>query len=125
VQTLNSVDELLQYPVGTERRALEVLQINAIQAQVELLQCEIGAHWTWLRAMRVLRSTQVPISWLDAYVVPRFADVLDLDNPTGAPMLRQIEEHHGHHAAQSQVAIMAGPITAEQATPLSVEIGSP
>lgn len=125
VQTLNSVDELLQYPTGTYRKAVEFLQIEATQTQAELLQCNIGAHWTWLRAMRVLRSTQVPISWLDAYVLPRFADVLDHNNPTGAPLLRQIEEHYGHIAAQSQVAIMAGRISPEQSLALAADSDSP
>lgn len=125
VQTLNSVEELLQYPVGTTRVPIEIRQIEASPDLAALLQCDAGKSWTWLRAMRLLRSTQVPISWLDAYVVPRLADVLDIDNPTGAPLLRQIEELHGHYAARSQVAILAGKISPEQAEPLQADIGSP
>jgi DNA-binding GntR family transcriptional regulator len=125
VQTLNSVEELLQYPVGTSRRQTEIRQIKATPELAALLHCAVGSQWTWLRAMRVLRSTQMPISWLDAYVLPGLADVLESDNPTGAPLLRQIEERHGHHAAQSQVAISAGRISPEQAGPLMAEAGSP
>jgi len=125
VQTLNSVEELLQYPVGTSRKQIEIRHIEASPDLAALLQCTPGSKWTWLRAMRVLRSTQKPISWLDAYVLPGLADVLEIENSTGAPLLRQIEERHGHHAAQSQVAIRAGRISAEQAGPLMVEAGSP
>jgi len=125
VQTLNSVEELLQYPVGTMRKLVKILQIDATPDLAALLQCNVGSRWFWLRAMRMLSASQVPISWLDAYVHPRFADVLGLDNPMGTPLLRQIEEVYGHFAALSEVAIRAGQISAEQAGPLMAEAGSP
>lgn len=124
VQTLHTVEELLQYPEGTLRNVLAVGKITAAADLAARLECPAGTCWVWLRAMRHLRSSQLPISWLDAWVLPRFADVLDRPNPQGAPLLRQIEETHGHIAARSQVAILAGTISAEQAGHLQAVEGS-
>ncbi len=125
MQTLNSVEELLQYPVGTVREAIEVRQVLATPDLAEFLQCSLASQWTWLRALRRLQSTQIPISWLDAYVLPKLVDALDLESPAGAPLLRQIEEVHGWHAVESSVAIKASRISSEQADHLLVEAGSP
>lgn len=125
VQTLNTIEELLQNPVGTLRDMIEVRPVVATSDLAALLQCNVGSRWSWLRAMRMLPNQQGPISWLDAYTLSHLADVFQMDNPTGDPLIRQIENVHGLHAARSQVAIMAGRISPEQADNLLVEAGSP
>jgi DNA-binding GntR family transcriptional regulator len=91
----------------------------------QLLDCAPGQPWVRLQAMRLLSGTQLPVSWLEAYVLPRFADVIDHPNPDGAPLLKQVEAAHGHRAAQAQVEIRTGRISAEQAGPLHAEEGAP
>jgi DNA-binding GntR family transcriptional regulator len=75
--------------------------------------------------MRIVRQTEMPISWLELYVEPRFADVLELPNPMGQPALMQIERHHGHRALNAQVEIFATRIDEELAEPLQAEAGAP
>lgn len=125
VQTLNSIEELLQYPAGTSRTQLDVSRAHATAEMAQMLDCLPGQPWVRLQAMRLLSGTQLPISWLEAHVLPRFADVIDHPNPDGAPLLKQIEAAHGHRAAQAQVEIRSGRISAEQAGPLRAEEGAP
>jgi DNA-binding GntR family transcriptional regulator len=125
VQTLGSFEELLQYPAETFRKQLEVQTIEASPELALMLRSSPGQRWVKLKAMRIARASGQPISWLDAYVTPRFADVIDLPNPGGTPLLRQIEARHGHRAAHAQVEIFVGRIPAHLAGPLDAEEGAP
>lgn len=125
VQTLNSTEELLQYPADTWRKQFDTARIKATPEVSVMLRCSPGQDWVKLRAMRVVRQTDLPISWLELYVAPRFADVLDLPNPAGQPALKQIELHHGHRAAHAQVEIFVSRIGEDLAGPLRSEPGAP
>lgn len=125
VQTLSSMEELLQYPAETYRQHLSVQQIEASPEQAVMLRCSPGQRWTRLKAMRLARPSRAPIAWLDAYLLPKFADVLDLPNPSGTSVVRQIEQAHGHRAAQAQIEIFVSRIDPQLAEPMMVEEGGP
>ncbi|MDF2994927.1 MAG: transcriptional regulator, GntR family [Xanthobacteraceae bacterium] len=125
VQTLSSIEELLQYPSETYRRQLKIDHIKASPELAMLLKSKVGAHWVRLKAMRLTRTSSAPISYLDIYVLPKFASVFDLPNPTGAPVVRQIEEHLDCRAAHAQIEIFVGHITAELAAPLMAQENDP
>lgn len=123
--TLNSFEELLRYPAETLRKQLEVQTISVTHKLAHLLSATPGQSWVWLKAMRMTRHSEAPIAWLDAYVLPEFAGVLDQPNPAGAPLLTQIEARYGRRAAQAQVEIFVGRIDADMATPMKAEVGAP
>lgn len=125
VQTLASFEELLQYPAETYRQQLEIQTIEATPELAVMLKSRPGERWVKLKAMRIARHSGQPISWLDAYLLPRFREVLDLPNPGGAPLLTQIEQRYGHRAAYAQVEIFVGRISPQLAVPLSAEEGAP
>ena len=125
VQTLSSMEELLQYPSETYREQLEIEPIKASPELATMLKCKTGQKWVRLKAMRLTRTSSAPISWLDIYVLPEFASVLDLPNPTGAPVMRQIEDHLNVRAAHAQIEIFVGHISAELAGPLMAQENDP
>jgi GntR family transcriptional regulator len=125
VHTLSSMEELLQYPAETYRRHIAVENIEASAEQAVMLRCDPGQDWVQLKAMRVARPSDAPISAVDAYVLPRFADVLDLPNPAGTSVVRQIEQVHGHRAAHAQVEIFVSRIAPQLAEPLTTQEGDP
>ena len=125
VQTLNSFEELLQYPSETYRKQLEVRTIEATPELAMMLRCSPGQTWVNLKAMRLARGSEAPISWLDAWVQPRFADVLDQPNPKGDPLLKQIETLHRHRAGHAQVEIFVSRISAALSGPLKTDEGAP
>jgi len=123
VQTLSSVEELLQYPAGTRRKNLRTERVRADDARARLLSCPVGQEWVRLEALRLPRGARTPIAWLEAYLTPALATILDEPNPKGAPLVRQIEEEFAVKAARAQIEIFAGHITPDLAGPLAAEEG--
>jgi GntR family transcriptional regulator len=95
VQSLASLEELLQYPDGTRRETLSLQPVTVTGTRAEELDCADGTSWTHLRAVRRLRSTDQPIGFIEGWIAPRFADVLQRANPQSVAVLKQIEEWHG------------------------------
>lgn len=125
VHTLSSMEELLQYPAETERQHLAVQRIEATSEQALMLRCSPGQRWVRLKAMRVARPSNAPIAAVDIYLLPKFVDVVDVPNPAGASVLRQIEQHYGHRAAHAQIEIFVSRIDPQLAEPLMVEEDHP
>ena len=125
VQTLSSMADLLHYPAETYRQHLSVQPIEATPEQAIMLRCGPGQHWVRLKAMRVARPSSAPFASLDAYLLPKFADVVDLPNPAGTSVVRQVEQLYGHRAGHSQVEIFVSRIDSQLAELLTVEEGDP
>jgi GntR family transcriptional regulator len=125
VHTLSSMEELLRYPAETYRQQLSVNRIEATPEQAVMLRCSPGQRWVRLKAMRLARPSSAPIASLDAYLLPKFAGVLDLPNPAGTAVVLQIEQLYGHRAAQAQIEIFVSRIDPQLADPLMVEEGDP
>jgi DNA-binding GntR family transcriptional regulator len=125
IQTLSSMEELLQYPAETYRQHLSVTRIEATPEQAVMLRCSPGQRWVRLKAMRLARPSNAPIASLDAYLLPKFAGVVDLPNPAGTSVVRQIEQLYGHRAAHAQIEIFVSRIDPLLADPLMVEEGDP
>jgi DNA-binding GntR family transcriptional regulator len=124
VQTLNSVEELLQYPGRTLRENQRSEMVRADARLAALLACPEGSDWVWLRATRRPEGSDLPISWLDAWIAERFAAVAGAPNPDGSPLLVQIERSFGQRAHHAQVQVMADRIPADLAPPLKVDPGA-
>ncbi|WAC29313.1 GntR family transcriptional regulator [Ancylobacter sp. SL191] len=125
VHTLASVEELLHYPAETFRRTLRIDPVTASPELAHLLTCPVGQSWVRLKAVRQTRVAQAPIAYFDIYVRPEHAAVLDLPNPDGAPVIRQIEQALGLRAAHAQIEIFVGRITDDLAEPLMAQPGDP
>lgn len=122
---MTTFEELLRYPGKTIRRQLEIETITAGSDLARLLKIPTGSQWVYLKSMRLARDTNAAISWVNAYIAPRFADVLDLPNPDGAPLLTQIEKQHDHRAAGADVEIFVGRIDPDLAEPLQCQANDP
>ncbi len=125
VHTLASVEELLHYPAETFRRTLGIEPVTASPELAHLLACPVGEAWVRLKAVRQTRVAQAPIAYFDIYLRLEHAGVLDLPNPDGAPVVRQIEEALGVRAAHAQIEIFVGRITDDLAGPLVAQPGDP
>lgn len=123
--TMNSFEELLRYPGETYRKQLAIKTERTTQSLAHFLGVPSGQTWTCLKAMRLAQGSDAPISYLNAYLRPGFADVLDLPNPSGSSVLKQIEEGHGHYAAHAQVEVFVGRIEDDLAEPMRCEPGAP
>ena len=124
-QTLSSFEELFQYPSETYRRPLSVKHVTAGPDLAQMLGSPLGQDWTRLHALRVTRSTDTPISWMEAYLLPEVADVLKLPNPAGISLLSQIEDAKAQKAARAEVEMSVKRIDPSIADLLDVDEGAP
>lgn len=125
VQSLASLEELLQYPEGTTRETLSVETVQAVGAHALEMDCPEGAEWVHLRAVRRSRRTRQAIGFIEAWIAPQFADVLSRPNPQSLAVLKQIEDWHGHRALNAEVQIASRGLRADIAEHLGAEPGSP
>lgn len=124
-QRLGSLEDLLQYPGTTVRVPLGAARVTADAALALRLGAEAREDWVHLRAMRRPAEGGPAISWLDAWLRPELAQGIDLDATAGPPLLLQVEERHGLHAAHAEVAVSVGRVDPAIAGPLGAEPGSP
>lgn len=125
VHSLTSLTELLRYPYETYRTDLSRQLIKASPEQAHLLLCSPGKEWVRAQGVRIARGSKFPFSWADIYVHPRFEHVLDLPNPKGEPVYRQIERQLDYPVRRAHVEIFAGQITSELSGPMQIEEGTP
>lgn len=125
VQTLTSVEQLLQYPGTMLRENQQSDLIGADTSLALLLDCEPGDDWIWLRATRRSEGAELPLSWLDAWLAPRFAAVAGIALTDGSPLLLLVERQYGQRPHHAQVQMSAGRITPEMAGPLMAEEATP
>jgi GntR family transcriptional regulator len=125
VHSLTSLTELLRYPYETYRTDLSRALIKASPEQAHLLLCSPGEKWVRVRGVRIARGSKFPFSWVDIFLRPEFQRVLDLPNPKGEPVYRQIERQLEHPIGRAHVEIFAGQITPELSEPMQIEEGTP
>jgi GntR family transcriptional regulator len=125
VQSLASLEELLQYPEGTKRETLSIVAAQAIGEPASQLDNPQATEWVQLRAVRRLRSTGQAIGFIEAWVAAQFADVLSQPNPQSLAVLQQIEDLHGQRAFNAEIQIASGGLSADIADHLDAELGAP
>jgi len=125
IQTLSSMEELLQYPAESYRQHLSVTRLEATPEQAVMLRCSPGQRWVRLKALRLARPSSAPFASLDIYMLPKFAGVVDLPNPAGVSVVHQIEQLYGHRAAHAQIEIFVSRIDRQMSELLMVDEGDP
>jgi GntR family transcriptional regulator len=125
VQTLNSVEELLQYPGAMLRENQRSAIIGADAMLSELLDCKPGEAWLWLAATRRSVGADLPLCWMDAWVSPQYAAIAETARSDGSPLLVLLERQFGQRAHHAQVQMTAGRVTSDIADALVADAESP
>jgi GntR family transcriptional regulator len=125
VQTLTSVEELLQYPGEMLRENQHSATIAADAALAAFLGCTVGEEWLLLQATRRSVGADLPLCWMEAWVAPRFESVARVAERDGTPLLVLLDRHFGQRACHAQVQMTAGRVTANIAAPLMAAEDSP
>ncbi len=72
-----SVEELAQYGSEHLRSLRSTDQVKANRLLAKLLQCDAGTSWIHFGLIRMWDgSLDEPLSWIDVYVDPAFADIV-------------------------------------------------
>jgi DNA-binding GntR family transcriptional regulator len=125
VQTVRSPAELLHYPAESRLVVMSSATVKLDRSQAKLLQAQVGSTWFRIGALRRFRASRLPICWVDLYVLPEFAGVLDLVGRRTQLVSEMIEQKYGERVATVRVDISAGSLNAELAAALQAEPGTP
>lgn len=125
VQRLASVDDLLQYPAETK---LDPVRQETVRADDDLgrwFGVEKGTELTCITGVRSNPADGKALCWMDLYILPEYAAVLDQIGKDARPVYRVIEDMFGEKVSSVEIEISAAEIGEEEAALLSVPPGTP
>lgn len=124
-QQVASVEELLDYPSTTYRRAISSGYVKASHELSAILKSSADTDWFQIGMLRFPTDSITPICWADIYVLPRYAGVQKHPKHEVIPVCVQITEMYDVTIEQACVEIYAGQVPARLAEPLQADEGSP
>lgn len=125
LQILRSPAELLQYPVNARVVVHEIERVTADQDLSGLLRCPVKSKWCRVGALRRFRPSNLPICWLDLYVVPEYAPMAKRVGKNGKAVYEMIEEAYGERVETVYIEIKAAAISERHAYALDCAAGTP
>jgi len=132
VQSLDSLDEILQYAAATTLCVHDMREITVRDAtECKLLGAAPGERWLRIEAMR-LAGTRIdgtrknqPIAWTTLYLPERFFALRDKIGTVSEAIYRLIEKRFGARIAEIDQEINATVIIDDMARRLCVDPGTP
>lgn len=123
VQTLSSIDELLQYPGRMLRENQQGGRVRTDARLASFLGVGEGELWHWLHGTRRPEDAELPISWLEGWLHPRFAETAVDAATDGRPLLVLLGNRFGQRAHHAQVQMTAGRVPEDLAAALVCDPG--
>lgn len=125
-QSLNSIDDLMQYADETERRIQNIGPEIADIALAARLDCRPGSRWLRISMLRVhgKRPDLPPICWTDIYLDEAFSELRDIVYEHKGLLATLIETRYGRRIAEIRQNITATGVPASLAGPLDCELNA-
>jgi DNA-binding GntR family transcriptional regulator len=124
VNSVRSIDELLQYSGRTLSRVLSVETVLADDALARRLGSTAGTAWLRVQILRLPRRGSAPLGFSEIYVCHRYAAIADRIT-ADRTVYRLLQDACGLSFARVVQAIGVATASAAQASVLRVEPGSP
>lgn len=124
VNSVQSIDELLQYSRRTQARIISIETIVATGALAERLDVAPGSQWLRLELLRMPLRGTLPIGFSEIYIAGRYAGLAEKLRER-SPAYRVLEDELGLNFRRVAQCMEAGPATTPVADYLQVEVGSP
>ncbi|MVW72086.1 GntR family transcriptional regulator [Bordetella sp. 15P40C-2] len=120
---INSVSELLQFVDATEMHVQSQREIVADEAWAAQLHCQPGQAWTEANIVRTFVDSRTPMSYLQVYLRPEFADVLHGIKVLRKPIYTLVEARYGIRIVEVQQEITAANLDEPMARALHAKEG--
>jgi DNA-binding GntR family transcriptional regulator len=124
VNSISSLDELMQYASATRLEVLRSEPIKADEGLAALLDCEPGTPWVRVDAQRWAADTRMPFCLTILYVRGEFADIVPKVGREQVAVYRMIEESHGVTVREVTQDIEGVVLDADTIAALGVPSGS-
>jgi GntR family transcriptional regulator len=127
VQSLSSVEDLLTFGANNYRAIHGVEEIVVDLGLAKELGCVGGSRWIRVSSLRFdSQNRKRPVAWLDVYVDPLYADVIETARESPTVLISSlIESRHGRRIARLQQVIDATAVPKSMAEALKADVGSP
>ncbi len=123
-QTVSSLTELLQYPVGTQLYLDETETLKIDRENAGLLRGEIGEERVRISGVRRVEKSGTPICWSDIYLCPEYAGVTEHIGGSNLSVYALIEREFGEKIEHVSVEMFPSTMPERLAGPLRVEPGT-
>jgi GntR family transcriptional regulator len=124
VQTVQTVEGLLQYAAGT---ALDISEMVELQADAELaawFDLEEGARIVRFGGLRSEPETGRKLCWSEIYIRPEFAGVLEHIGVDDRPVHEILEDVFGEKVQKVELELSACTLSGKRAEQLEIEDGT-
>ena len=125
VQTVKSPSELLQYPAGSSLSVVSSEEVRANRKLARVLHCTTGTRWVRIGTLRRMRESRLPICWIDIYLIPEYAAVVDQLTRRRRPVYEIVAKEFDEEVQRVALDISAGLVDEDIAAALEVEPGTP
>lgn len=125
VQSINSVDELLQYPAETKLSVVSKEVVFASKALARQLPCAFRSKWARISGIRRLVEQETPICWTDIYVLPQYAGVAQRIGQDDRPVYALIEAQYEESVQHVAIDLTASLLDQATAEALGADAGAP
>lgn len=127
VQSLSSVEDLVAFGATNHRSILGVAEVVVDAALAKVLGCAAGSRWLRVASLRYDSPRRKrPVAWLDVYVDPVYADVVEEAQRSPNTLISAlVEARHGRRIARIRQVIDATAVPEAMADALQAEAGSP
>ncbi|QWD67797.1 GntR family transcriptional regulator [Polynucleobacter sp. VK25] len=124
IQSVGSIQQLLNYPSETIREVLRSEFITADHELAAILKCAPGDSWFHIESIRIPKGSKIPLCKTDIYVLPQFSGVIKHKKHEQIPIADQILEMYGELAESTQIDIVASNVDPKTAALLKVKKNS-
>jgi GntR family transcriptional regulator len=120
---INTISELLQFVDATEMHVVSRRRIVAAGKRAAQLRCAAGEAWSEIGIVRIVPGGTLPLSYLQVYLRPEFADAVGSAKLLTRPIYSLVEARHGVRIVEVHQEITAASLTRTMARALCAPEG--
>ena len=125
VQMVKSPGELMQYPSDAKLTVISVDEVRVNRKLARLIGCRGGSRWLQVGAVRHLKYSPLPISWVDIYMLPEYAAIVPLIGKRAGRVYQLIQNQFSVTPERVAIDIPASLVPGRLIDVLEVPVGSP
>ena len=124
VQTINSIEGLLQYAKGTKLDIMEMIELQTDSELTEWFDLEEGMRIIRFGGLRTETETGRQLCWTEIYIRPEYSELLNFIGKDDRPVYRIIEDEFDEKVHKVEVELSACRLTDKRAAQLQVDDGT-
>ena len=125
VQTVKSPAELMQYPSDARLSVISAEEVKANRKLARFIGCRGGTRWLQVSAVRHLKDSRLPISWVDIYMLPEFSAIVPLIGKRATKVYQLIQAQYSVTPVRVAIDIQASLVPDRLFDVLQVAAGTP